>query len=171
MISETLATELNKQIEMEGYASSLYLSMSCWCEHKGLKGCAAFLRRQSEEENMHMLKIIEYMLDVDAIPVIPSFSKPPAQFDSIVTLMRTVFEHEKKVTRSIHQLVELCSKEENSDTFNFLQWYVIEQREEEALMRDILDKINLIGDGPQSLYYIDKEVETINLKQLSAPNK
>ncbi|MCO6461050.1 MAG: ferritin [Saprospiraceae bacterium] len=167
MVSENLTSALNKQIEMEGYASFLYLSMSCWCEHKGLKGCAAFLRRQSEEENMHMLKIIDYMLDVDAIPVIPQVNQPPVRFDSIVSLMHSVYEHEKKVTRSIHQLVDLCTKEDNSDTFNFLQWYVIEQREEEALMRSILDKIKLIGDGPQSLYYIDKEVETINAQQVA----
>ena len=37
-----------------------------------------------------------------------------------------------------------------------------EQREEEAMVRDILDKIKLIGDGPQSLYYIDKELQQIN---------
>ena len=116
MISETLATELNKQIEMEGYASSLYLSMSCWCEHKGLKGCC-ISRRQSEEENMHMLKIIDYILDVDAIPVIPSISKPPAQFDSIVTLMRTVLSMKKGY--SLHTSISRTFfKEENSDTFN-----------------------------------------------------
>jgi len=34
--------------------------------------------------------------------------------------------------------------------------------EEEALMRTILDRINLIGEGPQSLYYIDKEIEKLN---------
>ena len=38
----------------------------------------------------------------------------------------------------------------------------ISEREEEALMRTILDRIKLIGDGPQSLYYIDKEVRSIN---------
>jgi ferritin len=50
----------------------------------------------------------------------------------------------------------------------FLQWYVGEQREEEALVREILDKIRLIGDGSQSLYYIDKELERINKARAAA---
>lgn len=165
MISEKLVDALNAQIEMEAYASFLYLSMSSWCASKGLKGCASFLRRQSEEENLHMLKIVDYMLDVDHRPMIPHVQKAPGEFESIVSLMNDVYEHEKKVTRSIHQLIELCNTEDDFATFNFLQWYVAEQREEESLMRDILDKIKLIGDGPQSLYYIDKEMEAINAQK------
>jgi ferritin len=34
-------------------------------------------------------------------------------------------------------------------------------------MRSILDKIKLIGDGAQSLYFIDKEIETINQVQVA----
>jgi len=49
-------------------------------------------------------------------------------------------------------------KENDHATTNFLQWYVEEQREEESLMRSILDKIKLIGDGPSHLFHIDNEV-------------
>ena len=171
MMSEKLVNALNAQIGMEGYASFLYLSMSGWCEAKGLKGCSAFMRRQSNEEYQHMMKIIDYMLDVDQKPLIPAIAQPASEFNSIVSLMQQVYEHEKKVTRSIHQLVEISNETDDFDTFNFLQWYVTEQREEEALMREILDKINLIGYGPQSLYYIDKELEAINNRQLAAEGK
>ena len=51
---------------------------------------------------------------------------------------------------------------------NFLQWYVEEQREEEALMQSILDTIKLIGTGAQSLYFIDKEIAAVNEKQQAA---
>ncbi len=171
MISEKLVKALNGQVEMEAYASFLYLSMSIWCESKGLKGCASFMRRQSTEENVHMLKIIDYMLDVNHCPLVPSVKQPPASYESIVSLMHDVYAHEQKVTKSIHHLIELCNKEDDFATFNFLQWYVTEQREEESLMREILDKINLIGDGPQSLYYIDKELETINAMQATGAAK
>ena len=56
----------------------------------------------------------------------------------------------------------MCYEENDYSTLNFLQWYIQEQREEEVLMRTIIDKIKLIGDGPQSLFYIDNEVEKIN---------
>jgi ferritin len=61
------------------------------------------------------------------------------------------------------------SKEENDPSTDvFLQWYVIEQREEEALMRSILDRIKLIGTGGQSLYFIDLEMEKINAATAAA---
>ena len=69
-------------------------------------------------------------------------------------MFEQVYEHEKKVTNEIHRIVDLCYKENDYSTLNFLQWYIQEQREEEALMRTILDKIKIIGDGPQSnLFY------------------
>lgn len=167
MISDKMEKALNDQIAMEGYASLLYLSMSTWCDHKGLQGCHEFLRRQADEEHMHMLKIFEYLSDVDGLAITPGISQPPHKFDSIQNLFKSVYEHEKKVTKSINELVSLANSESDYSTQTFLQWYVEEQREEEALMRTILDRIELIGDGPQSLYFIDKELETIN-KQVAA---
>ena len=81
-------------------------------------------------------------------------------------MFNEVYEHEKKVTKSINDLVALSSKERDHSTFNFLQWYVEEQREEEALMRVIQDRIKLIGKGPQSLFYIDKEIQRINAAEI-----
>ncbi|GAB4258629.1 MAG: non-heme ferritin [Saprospiraceae bacterium] len=167
MISKKMEKALNDQIAMEGYASFLYLSMATWCDHKGLQGCHEFLRRQAEEEHMHMLKIFEYLSDVDGFPVTPGIKQPPHEFDSVQSLFKSVYEHEQKVTKSINGLVSLANAEHDYSTQTFLQWYVEEQREEEALMRTILDRIQLIGDGPQSLYFIDKELEAIN-KQVAA---
>ena len=64
--------------------------------------------------------------------------------------------------------MDIAVKENDYTTHNFLQWYIMEQREEEDLMRSLLDKIKLIGDGPMTLYYIDKEVEKINATELAA---
>lgn len=162
MISEKMQQSLNEQIALEGYASYLYLSMASWCDNQGLEGCASFLHRQSEEERVHMLKIFHYLNEVDGRALAPGIKQPPHEFESVRSLFEQVYGHEQKVTASINKLVTQSFKENDHSTLNFLQWYVEEQREEEALMRTILDKIRLIGDGPQSLYYIDKELEGIN---------
>lgn len=161
-MSEEMQDQLNAQVGMEAYASFLYLSMSSWCDYKGLMGCAKFLRRQSDEEHMHMMKLVDYIQEVDGRAVIPEIQKPPVEFDDITTLFEDVLAHEQKVTKAINDLVEFSTKDKDHSTYNFLQWYVEEQREEENLMRTILDKINLIGDSPQKLYYIDKELEAVN---------
>ena len=167
MISKKMEAALNEQIELEGYASFLYLTMAVWCDNKGLNGCHQFLMRQSAEERVHMMKIFEYLADVDGYALTPGINEPPRQFESVQEIFKTVYAHEQKVTKSINGLIGLASKENDYATETFLQWYVNEQREEEALMRNVLDRINLIGDGPQSLYFIDKEMEAIN-KQTTA---
>ncbi len=161
-MSPEMQEKLNNQIEMEGYASFLYLSMFTWCDFRGLTGCAQFFKRQAAEEHMHMMKLVEYMQEMDEKAVIPRIEQPPADFDEISSLFEDVLAHEQKVTNSINDLVEFASKDKDHSTYNFLQWYVEEQREEENLIRTILDRIKLIGESPQKLYYIDKEVEAIN---------
>lgn len=167
MISDKMTTALNEQIVLEGYASFLYLSMASWCDKKGLDGCAQFMHRQSSEEWEHMLRLFRYLSEVDAHALTPAIAQPPHEFESVRALFQQVYEHEQKVTRSIHQLMHLANSENDYATVNFLQWYIAEQREEESLMRSILDKIDLIGDGPQSLYYVDKELTRINAEELA----
>lgn len=163
-----MANALNEQIALEAYASSLYLSMSSWCEQEGLVGCANFMRRQSEEEREHMLRIFDYLSERNAHALTPAVAQPKHTFDSIQKMFEEVYGHEKKVTASIMKLVDLGYKENDHTTLNFLQWYVEEQREEEALMSTLMDKIKLIGTGGQSLYYIDKEVERLNAAEMAA---
>ena len=109
-----------------------------------------------------MMKIFEYLGDVDGFALTPGIKEPPRQFESVQDVFKMVYAHEQKVTKSINDLIALASSENDYSTETFLQWYVTEQREEEALMRNVLDRINLIGNGPQSLYFIDKEMEALN---------
>ena len=170
MLNEKIEKALNDQIKMESDASRLYLSMSSWCTTQGLDGCAQFFMRQSEEEHMHMMKIFDYILEMDGHALVSSVEKPPANFDSIQSVFNSTLTHEQMVTKSIHNLLDLANELNDHSTHLFLQWYVEEQREEETLIRSIIDKIRLIGDGGMSLYYIDKEIEDINAAVAKATN-
>jgi len=168
MISKKMEEALNQQIGLEGYASFLYLSMATWFDNEGLEGCAKFMTRQSDEEREHMMRIFDYMNEVDAFPLTPAIAQVPHHFDSPQKVFEKVYAHEQKVTKSIHDLLKIAKDENDYTTENFLQWYISEQREEENLMRSILDKIKLIGDSPMTLYYIDKEVERVNTEEEKA---
>lgn len=168
MISEKMTKALNDQIVLEGYASFLYLSMATWCDKEGMEGCAQFMKRQSGEERDHMLGLFNYLSEVDAFALTPGISQPPHEFESIQSMFQQVYKHEQKVTKSINKLMDIALEENDHSTISFLKWYIDEQREEENLMRSILDKIRLIGTGPQSLYYIDKEIAAINAAELEA---
>ena len=162
MLSKNIEDALNKQLELEAYASFLYLSMASWSERVGMEGSAKFFYRQSAEEHEHMMRIFHYIIEMDNTAIVPSVDKPVHEFDSVQEVFNKVYGHERIVTQAINQIVELAISEKDHATHNFLQWFVTEQREEEALIRSIIQKIELIGEGPQSLYFIDKEIEEIN---------
>ncbi|MEM6725791.1 MAG: ferritin [Bacteroidota bacterium] len=154
MLDQKMTNILNKQIVIESAASSKYLAMAVWCEAESLEGCAAFLYRQADEEREHMLKLVHYINDSDSVAIIPAVAAPPAEYESIQALFEAVHEGEQAVTAAINQIVSLCYEINDHATLSFMQWYIEEQREEEALMRSIIDKINLIGDGWQEPIFI-----------------
>ena len=72
-----------------------------------------------------------------------------------------MLNHEIHVSNEINKLVDICLKEKDYTTHNFLQWYVSEQIEEEALARRVIDKLKLIGDDKGGLYLLDRDIVTI----------
>ena len=72
-----------------------------------------------------------------------------------------MLEHELNVTDSINNVVDLCLSEKDYTTHNFMQWYVSEQLEEEALARTILDKLKMIGNDRGGLYMFDRDLSVL----------
>lgn len=158
MLSKKVEEALNKQSAMEAYASSSYLSMASWCEKEGYRGCAEFLYQQSDEEREHMMKILRYINEAGGYAIVPALKEPPAKYNSMPHVFEVSLEQEIGVTQSIYKLVDLAFSTKDFATFNFLQWYVVEQLEEEKLFRTILDVIKLAGKENQSLLLIDTEI-------------
>jgi ferritin len=154
---------LNEQISKEAYSSQLYLSMAVWAESQGLSGVADFMYGHADEERMHMLKIVRYVAERGGSVEVPSIIQPPGDFQTIRAVFETLLEHEIMVTESVNEIVYVTLNEKDYTTHNFMQWFVSEQMEEEALARTILDKLTLIGDEPGGgLYEFDKDIVKIS---------
>jgi ferritin len=158
MLSETMVDKLNQQIRREMYSSNLYVQMSSWCYHNGLEGCAAFLRKHAEEEMDHMQRLFSYVNETGARAVVGEIEAPPSEFDSIEDVFKKTLEHERVITGHINDLANTALEEKDYSTFNFLQWYVAEQHEEEKLFKSIVDKIRVIGTEGTGLFQIDREI-------------
>ncbi len=159
MLSEKMLEALNEQITLEFYSSNLYLQMSSWCEFNALDGCAKFLKAHAAEEMEHMQRLFTYVNETGGLAIVGQIDAPPLEFDSISSVFQETYEHEVYITGKINQLAKIAQQEDDFSTFNFLQWYVAEQHEEEKLFKSILDKIEMIG--PSGLFFIDKEVENM----------
>ncbi|MEA3521669.1 MAG: non-heme ferritin [Campylobacterota bacterium] len=163
MLSENLLTKLNTQVTLEFFSSNLYLQMSAWCDYRGLNGSAKFLRAHAAEEMSHMQKIFDYIQDTGALAIIDIIEKPDTEFESIKEIFTQTYAHEKMITSQINELVDVALSEKDYSTFNFLQWYVAEQHEEEKLFKSILDKIEIIGLEGRGLFMIDREIGSLNI--------
>lgn len=150
---------LNDQIEKEASSSQFYLAMASWAEGNGLNGTAKFLYAHSDEERFHMLKLVKFVNERGGAATIPGLENPPTDFKSLTNVFELLLGHELKVTESINEVVDICLQEKDYTTHNFMQWYVSEQLEEEALARTILDKIKLIGGDKGGLYLFDRDLE------------
>ena len=163
MLSKKVEKALNAQIRIEAESSQVYLSMASWAEVKGLEGISNFMYRQSDEERMHMLKLVRFVNERGGHARISELTAPKTDFGSFQKLFQELYEHEIFVSKSINDLVHITLEEKDYATHNFLQWYVSEQIEEEALARTILDKINLIGNDKGGLYLFDRDVQQITV--------
>jgi ferritin len=164
MLNKKIELICNRQVEREGYSSNLYLAMASWAENNGLSGVAAWMYIQSDEERIHMLKFIKYINERGGVAVIPAFKKPPAEFKNVEDLFKEVQKHEEFITGSINEIVGLTLEEKDFNTQNFLQWFVMEQVEEEASVRLVLDKVRLIGNN--GMYEFDRDI--LSLRKVAA---
>lgn len=159
MLSKTIQEALNRQVAMEAESSQAYLAMASWAEiQPGLDGVTDFFYKQSDEERLHMLKLIRYINERGGFAMVPALPQPAITFQSLKRVFEELLKHELKVSESINDLVDLALKEKDFSTHNFLQWYVSEQIEEERLARTLNDKLELVGDDKGGIYLFDRDI-------------
>ena len=158
MLKAEMVTQLNTQINLEFYSSNLYLQMSAWCEAQGFEGAAEFMRKHALEEMDHMTRLFTYVSETGALPILGAIEAPPYEFASLADIFEKTYQHECHITERINTLAHQAFTNQDYSTFNFLQWYVAEQHEEETLFKSVLDKINLVGHDGHALFFVDKDL-------------
>lgn len=165
-MNKKIESILNRQVVREGYSSHLYLAMACWAETEGYKGIAGWLYTQAEEERLHMLKVIKYINERGGKAIIPEIEKPPVRYAGVLKMFEEVLKHEQFITASINEIVQTCLEEKDYNTYQWVQWFVNEQLEEEASVRSLLDSLRLAGD--QHLYLFDRDIMSMRQKENDA---
>lgn len=158
MLSPKIEAALNEQLVIEAKSSHQYLAWASWAENSGYPGIATFMYTHSDEERMHMLKLLRYINERGGKAVVPAMEKPVITFEGIKDLFVSLLNHERGVTASINEVVGACLDERDYSTHNFMQWYVAEQLEEEALASDLLDRLHMIGSDKGGMYLFDRDI-------------
>ena len=158
MISKKMTDRINEQINREMYSGYLYLAMAARMQEAGYKGVGNWLTIQYHEEMFHAMKFYGYLQDQGSAVELKAIAVPSFKETGIKELFQHVLEHEKGVTKSIHEIMAQAIDEKDYATQVLAQWYVNEQVEEEKNDMDILQAIDLIGNSAQGLYLLNVEL-------------
>jgi ferritin len=158
MLTRKLHDAINQQINAELYSAYLYLSMQAYLLSVNLPGSAKWMSVQVQEEWAHAMKLFNYLKDKGARILMKPIDGPPTEWASPVEIFEYTYQHEKKVTGLINQLVQIAGQENDSETSNFLQWYVKEQEEEEESAGEILARLKQIAGDPKGISALDQEL-------------
>jgi ferritin len=167
-VSQKMHNKLNDQIQKEFFSEYLYLSMSSYFESIDLPGFANYFRVQAQEERDHAMKFFTYVIDTEGRVLLQKLDAPRHEFSSPLEVLQMSLEHERFITRSIHEIVGEALEEKDYSTNTFLNWFVSEQVEEEANATKLIGKLKLVEDDGRGLLLLDGELAQRTYVPLSA---
>ena len=158
MVSKEIEDALNKQINVEFNSAYSYLSAAAYFEAINLKGFAHWMRIHYLEERMHANKIYDFIVDRDGRVELLALPAPRKEWGSPLEAFEWALEAERGNSEAIYRLVDLATEKHDHATHTFLQWFISEQVEEEAIVNDMLQKMRLVGDSNAALFLMDQEL-------------
>lgn len=161
-ISDKMEKKLNAQVTNEAWNAEIYLAYGSWADDQGMGGVSNFLFRHSAEEREHMMKFMQHIMQRGGKVKISQIPKPLDDPKDLKECLQNLFEAENQNSKDIYEIVDLALEEKDWPTWNFLQWFVKEQIEEENMVDDLLDRYSLIGGGKiiegSDLYQFDQDL-------------
>ncbi len=146
LISKRLAKAFNDQIGNEFGASMQYVSIAAHFNQRQLTLLANLFLKQADEERVHAMKFVKYLLDTKGELQIPAVAAPKPTFASAVDAVEAALAWERDVTRQITALMDVAVKESDYLAQSFLQWFIDEQLEEVVKMDRLVSVIKQSGE-------------------------
>ncbi|HZD55751.1 MAG TPA: ferritin [Anaerolineales bacterium] len=147
LISNALEQAINDQIGREFGANLQYVNIASYFDADDLPELASFFYRQAEEEKMHAMKFVKYIIDAGGQVRIPSVEGPKYNFESPEEAVNAALDWELEVTKQINALMDMAIKENDHIAQDFLRWFVTEQLEEVSTMETLLNVVRRAKDN------------------------
>ncbi len=156
MLMNDILQKFNEQIAFEARASNAYLSMASWCASQNLADIGDYFYKNAEDEREHMLEFHHYVNANGGQAILGLQEAAPHEYKDLFQIFDIAFKLERDNTVAINDLAALCLQTKDFATFKFLEKFVLEQRESENGLRELIHMIDLLGKDERNLYYINK---------------
>ncbi|VDN15462.1 unnamed protein product [Dibothriocephalus latus] len=151
---------INKQINMELYASYVYMAAANHFDRDdvALPGFRKFFLKSSEEEREHALKLMKYQNKRGGRIVLQDIAKPAVtEWASGREAMETALKLEREVNESLLELHRIAQKNDDAQFCDFLESeYLEEQVESIREISGYVTNLRRVGPGLGE-YMFDKE--------------
>ncbi|NOZ61358.1 MAG: ferritin [Calditrichaeota bacterium] len=158
MISEKMVKAINEQIKHELESSYLYLSMAAYFHDESYDGMAKWMKSQAQEELGHAMKFFQHLQERDGRIELFELARPQKEWKSPKEAFKAAYEHEKFITRKIHDLAALAESEKDYASSIMLQWFITEQVEEEANASQVVQWFERMGDTGHGMVMLDVQL-------------
>jgi ferritin len=166
IIKQAVVRAMNAQIQSEFTASAQYVAIAVYFDEESLPDLAGFFYRQAEEERMHAMMFVRFMLEAGAKPIIPPLPELRNNFESATDAVQFALDQELTVTDQINKLVSVAIAESDHTSNQFLQWFVTEQVEEVDSMTTLLQTIK---HASGNLLFVEDFVRRLAVNAAAAP--
>lgn len=158
MLNNKITDAINAQINAELWSAYLYLSMGMQFDAEGRTGIANWFKIQFKEEQAHAEIFMNYLNSRGARVVLKPIDAVPTEWKCPLCAFKDTLAHEEKVTALINNIYAIAEAEHDYATRGMLDWFVKEQTEEEETAKNLIDRLELIGDNGLGLYMFDQEL-------------
>lgn len=158
MLGKKLQDAFNEQMKNEFFSAYLYMAMAGYFQSEDLPGFASWMRVQALEEMTHGEKFFNFTCETGSRTNLLPIDGPQNNFADSTEAFEVGLQHEKFVTDSINNLMNMAGRDKNYAAQIFLQWFVTEQIEEESSFSLILKKLQRIGGDSRGILMLDQEL-------------
>lgn len=148
---------LNDQMNFEYESAYVYKAMAAYTDRLELDGFTHWFDSQVREEIGHGEKMKNFLQEVGYDVRYKAIAEPKFDYESLVDVFKAALEHEKEVTRRIHEIAEVA-KSEDPRVYSFIQWYINEQVEEEDTVAKIITRLERINGNWGGIYILDGQL-------------
>lgn len=142
MISDRLVQMLTQQIESELTAQHNYHAIALWFRRQSLDRWERLFMNQSAEEGGHATKIMKFLDDNEIAFDLPPLPAASTKFADARSCVLAAAQSESKVSGEFRAMAQAALEENDFMAFQFLQWFIEEQVEEESKMAKLLDLVD-----------------------------
>lgn len=151
---------VNRQINMELYASYVYMSMAYYFDRDdvALPGAHKYFKKASEEEREHAERLMKFQNQRGGRVKLQDIKRPEKdEWSSLLNAFTVALELEKKVNESLLNLHAVADSHKDAQMCDFIEThYLTEQVEAIKEIGDHITNLKRVGTGLGEYIY-DKE--------------